>query len=361
MSKKRSDKRNINIWTVVKLVGALAAGFYLVVCVYAGITGNIVFLQRNIRFTVRGAYVRRWAADGLCSGIIGCLCLNYALNDLDLWMWRKNHQGLMVMLAFTPGIFLIFLGIYQDIGIVGVLICIGIAAGLFFIANFPTVYRRYITECAVSVPPDVTERGRKIIKYMEWVRAYPVKRLVVALLWLFCIVISIAFMTAPIRNIHIESSDIFIVLMLMVAAVLTFKRVKGYVTNHYHCLLGLIPDIKVQEIMSLIETECFKIIDFQTEYFKKYMPIYESENWVAVGGVLIYKNYVTKAVINSSKAHARLMITYDNGKTVKVGLFTRLDYKETLEFKEKVLQPLENQISERRKCDKDGISDKKSK
>ena len=80
-----------------------------------------------------------------------------------------------------------------------------------------------------------------------------------------------------------------------------------------------------------MDGEHFEPIEFEDETMKKYLEIYQSQNWMLIGGKLLSKKLALWVTMNRSGNDASLKVLYLNGMTAKakVDLDIRGDrYKE---------------------------------
>ena len=81
-----------------------------------------------------------------------------------------------------------------------------------------------------------------------------------------------------------------------------------------------------------MDGEHFEPIAFEDEGMKKYLEIYQSQNWMLIGGKLLSKKLALWFTMNRFRNHTSLKVLYLNGMTAKatVDLDIRGDrYKES--------------------------------
>ena len=111
-------KRSLSGKTVLKIIGAVVSALFFGLYVYAGIS-RVESMQEEVHVMQRGD-MKIWLAGSLSSSLVFALCVNAALNDLNLWMWRKKITFPLILLAFVPFLVMLFLDAYLDLGIAGI-------------------------------------------------------------------------------------------------------------------------------------------------------------------------------------------------------------------------------------------------
>ena len=197
-----------------------------------------------------------------------------------------------------------------------------LVGGLFAFANIPSAVGRAITRRLVFQDSEIEQTEAFIhrqLRRMEWVRFFPLKRVLAAGLWLFCPVMAIMGMLAFLRE--PEKTMPGMILLFLGVAVLTAKRTWRYVTTPCHCVPVLNKVLSKQEIEKLLQGEKFELVPFENADLQKYIPVLVSENWMFVEGFLISRKLllggtvlrdgVTSGGIN--RKASRLVFFYLNG------------------------------------------------
>ena len=74
----------------------------------------------------------------------------------------------------------------------------------------------------------------------------------------------------------------------------------------------------------LLDKERFRQAEFPSEWLKKYIPIYMSDNWLVARGTVISRKLAASACIRrsgiSEKTDVLLEVYYRNGQKIKVNL-----------------------------------------
>lgn len=83
------EKRKLSGKTILKLAGALLALAYLGFYFYVGITGKLPYMHETVHI-MRYGDRKKWVAGGMTAAMILGICINSALNDLNLKRIRKE-------------------------------------------------------------------------------------------------------------------------------------------------------------------------------------------------------------------------------------------------------------------------------
>ena len=71
------------------------------------------------------------------------------------------------------------------------------------------------------------------------------------------------------------------------------------------------------QLEQLLDGEHFEPIEFEDEGMKKYLEIYQSQNWMLIGGKLLSKKLALWFTMNRFRNHTSLKVLYLNGMTAK--------------------------------------------
>lgn len=294
----------------------------------AGIRGNIDFLQESSQiFAALGiaSALPRWFLFGWLSGTLLVLC-GYGIYRLKT---QKNRCGMLAL-----GLFLAFwLNALCYAGSAFFLYMTLVVAGLFALANIPPVVASTITKGLVtqaSTSDDAVFSGRRQLCRMEWVDLFPLKRFLVACIWICCPTFAIMGMIASYRK--LESDSLAVILLLLAVAALTARKVWKYVTTPYHCVPVLNKVFSRQEIEQLLIGENFTEFPLEDESLQKHMPILVSEHWMFVEGMLISRQLLLGGTVlqdavtvgGINRRSSRLVFFYLDGseiRTHKTGLY----------------------------------------
>lgn len=156
-------KRKLSGKTILKTTGALLALAYFGFCLYAGITGKIPSMQR-VEHIMRFGNVKNWVSGGIAASMIFTLCVNSALNDLNVWTWRKKSSFSVFLMGLLPGIAMLLLESYLDISWVGIATYVCIFAILCGIAWIPMIMNKVLARRLLQNGP---VSGRQLMGTIE--------------------------------------------------------------------------------------------------------------------------------------------------------------------------------------------------
>lgn len=164
------------------------------------------------------------------------------------------------------------------------------------------------------------------IKKLEWKGMYPIKKILLATIWLsgcfLCVVGSVIAISE--NNMENLLTGIF----LGIGVVVFFLPIKKYVFTTYHCVPYLNSKLQKEELEKLLEGEVFEKISKKDSNITN-CDIELSKNWICVKGKLIAKNLliigyprVTSSL--TGRATTPMVFFYMTGDIVKVDLKTDL-------------------------------------
>ncbi len=285
-----------------------------------GICGNIDFLQETSRIvTALGVPtpLPRWFIFGWLSGTLLVLCC-YGIYRLKV---QKKRYGILIL-----GLFLVFWSnaLWYS-GSVFFLYMTLVVVGLFALANIPPVVASAITKHLVTqnlTSGDTASSGRRQLCRMEWVRLFPVKRFLAVCMWLSCLAFAIMGVIASYQKPKVDS--LTVILLLLVVAALTARRVWRYVTTPCHCVPVLNKLFARHEIEQLLMGENFAEFPLEDKSLQNSMPILVSENWMFVEGMLISRQLllggtVLRSTVTSGgiyRRSSRLVFYYLDGSKI---------------------------------------------
>lgn len=93
------EKRKFSGKTILKLAGALLALAYLGFCLYAGITGNFPGMHQK-EHVMRFGNLKNWVSGGMSAVIISVLCVNSAINDVNVQRGEKRRRRHLFLLCY---------------------------------------------------------------------------------------------------------------------------------------------------------------------------------------------------------------------------------------------------------------------
>ncbi len=293
MKKQRGESRKqgfILPFAVLAAVSAACMAFFD----YTGVSGNIEFLQGE------SLVLTPWEVIAIPPCWFLCACLFGALLVLcNYWIYRLKTQqkryGLLVLwlfLAFWVNVLCYFKSVF----LVGMTLIVG---GLFAFANIPPAIGSAITKGLVSQNSDIEDVqafSQWQLRRMEWVCFFPLKKVLAASAWIFCLTIAIVGMLAFHHEPEVELLGV--ILLLLAVATLTARKAWRYVTTPCHCVPILNKELSKRDIEQLLQGEIFELFPFKDEELQKHMPVLVSENWMFVEGLLISRKLLLGGTVD---------------------------------------------------------------
>lgn len=164
------------------------------------------------------------------------------------------------------------------------------------------------------------------IKIVEWKGMYPVKKILLVMLWLVGCFLSVAGSIVSISNKDVKS--LLVGILFGIGVVVFFSRVKKYAFTVYHCVPCLNFKLQKEELEKLLEGEVFEKISKKDGNITN-CDIKLSEHWICARGKLIAKNLliigyprVTSSLIG--RATTPMKFIYMTGDIINVDLKTDL-------------------------------------
>lgn len=157
------EKRKLSGITVLKLIGALFALAYLGFYLYVGIIGkfpNMYEMEHIMRYEDH----KKWVADGMAASMIFGLCIDSALNDLNLQKRRKKSFLPLLLTMILPIILLLLLESYLDNGWLGIAIYAGVAAFMCGTAWIPLILSKWTAHQLLREEPMSGKQRVQIIE-----------------------------------------------------------------------------------------------------------------------------------------------------------------------------------------------------
>ncbi len=106
------EKRKLSGKTILKLAGALLALAYLGFYFNVGITGKLPDMHETVHI-MRYGDRKKWVAGGMTAAMILGICINSALNDLNLKRIRKESFLPLFFTMIFPIILLLLLEAFK--------------------------------------------------------------------------------------------------------------------------------------------------------------------------------------------------------------------------------------------------------
>ena len=308
------EKRKFSGKTILKLAGALLALAYLGFCLYAGITGNFPGMHQK-EHVMRFGDLKNWVSGGMSAVIISVLCVNSAINDVNVQKGRKKTSSpsffIMLLLISFP----LLLESYLDIGWIGIAFYAGIMALLFGIAWIPQILNQWIARLLLC---EKTMSGKQQVQIIEWIHFYPLKKFLIFGLWGFGVVIVLCGIWEAATG-KVETDRQFFLCLFCIAVLVAtlFQKMKRYICTPCHSIPALNQSLSKNQLELLLEGEHFERIPFEDPAMKQYLEIYRSQNWMLMGGKLISKKLALWVTMDRSRNDTLLKVLYLNGTTAK--------------------------------------------
>ena len=308
------EKRKFSGKTILKLSGALLALAYFGFCLYAGITGKFPGMHRK-QHVMRFGDLKNWVSGGMSAVMIAILFIRSAVNDLNLKEGQKKSSTpfflIMLLLLSLP----LLLESYLDIGWIGIAFYVGIAALLFGIAWIPQILNQWISRLLLR---EKAMSGKQKVQIIEWIHFYPLKKLLILGLWGFGVLIILCGIWGAATGETEMDGQIFLSILVITVLVITlFRKIKRYICTPCHSVPALNQILSKKQLEQLLDGERFEPIVFEDEGMKKYLEIYQSQNWMLICGKLISKKLALWVTMDRSKNDTLLKVLYLNGAIAK--------------------------------------------
>ncbi len=283
------------------LILAVAAAIYMCIGIYFGWTGKNEYFQYEfwgVAFRKIWVYPR-WFLHSTAAGMILVLCL-YGIYR------TKSEKKHYVMLGFC--LLIPYFGIPLLVGeaffLLYLIVFIG---GMFAMANLPGKIGRALTYKLLAeqerFQTDMEGSAEKKLKRIEWIRCFPLKKVLIGGMWFFCPVMGllgiVSFFKVP------ETDSLWVILLLFAVAALTAKKAWRYMLTPYHCMPVVNNILSKEQMQKLLVGEHFREVSFENEDLKKYVPILLSENWALIEGKLISRRLAVSVSIEYSISVSR--------------------------------------------------------
>ena len=164
------------------------------------------------------------------------------------------------------------------------------------------------------------------IKILEWKGMYPIKKILLVMIWLFGCFLCVAGIIIFISDNDVK--NLLIGILFGIGVVVFFSPIKKYVLTTYHCVPGLNSKLQKVELEKLLEGEVFEKISKKDSNITN-CDIKLSEHWICAKGKLIAKNLLIigypRVTSNlTGRATTPMVFIYMTGDVVKVDLKTDL-------------------------------------
>ena len=310
----RTEKKK-KVLRIIFLILAVAAAIYMCIGIYFGLTGKNEYFQYEFwSVAFRKVWVHpRWFLHSVAAGMALILCL-YG------YYRTKSEKKHYVALGFCMLIPYFGIGLLTTGAPLLLLMTIFIG-GMFAMANLPGKIGRSLTYKLLAaqehLEADAEKFAEKQLRTMEWIRCFPLKRVLIAGMWIFCPVMGIlgivSFLKVP------DTDSLWVIPLLFVVAALTAKKAWRYILTPYHCMPVLNHILSKEQMKKLLVGEHFREVSFEDEDLKKYVPVLVSENWALIEGILISRKLAISlyidAIVSISRRSSRIKGMYLNGET----------------------------------------------
>lgn len=294
---------------------AAVSAVYLAVCLYAGWSGNIAFLQKEsfhiLPFLGAAAYAR-WSLHSRLSAMALVLCLYGLYRTVS----QKKRYGTLVLclflaylgsLLFSPG----------SGNLWGVTVNMGLFVGsMIAAANCPGMIHKAVTRYISEANSE--DARPSLLGQIEWIRCFPLKKVLIAALWLFCPTVVVMGLVVVIREPAQDSGTYLAILLFLLMAVFTARKVWRYLTTPYHCIPVLRGVFSKEQLEALVQNEHFTPVSFENPDLQKYIPMLVSENWILLEGQLISRKLAACASVRchgrGSRMFSRIEVIYLDGE-----------------------------------------------
>lgn len=180
---------------------------------------------------------------------------------------------------------------------------------LILVVNLPAIVQKSLAGKLVYGDYS-TENGQ--LKMIEWFKLYPLKKLLLALLWLFYAYISI-------RRVEVFWNEkyqglIWIELFFIGFTLLSAYKIWKYIKTPYHCAIVLKKFYSKEELERELRGEKFECVQFENAILQKAVRMFDSKNWLIINGILYAKKYMTDFKYMFMGNTNNIWITYYGGK-----------------------------------------------
>ena len=185
---------------------------------------------------------------------------------------------------------------------------------LFLIVNLPGYIRKQLTQTIADESCKARDSLQlsqlNLISKIEWMRLYPLKKILFGALWLLCLFISV-------RGIFVTLNDyrttfLWLTIIFWTITILTANKVWRYIRLSYHSIPVLNHTQTKEELKESLQGECFEKVSFQHKLLRKYFHVLLSENWAIIDGFLISRKVVKKIYF----LHESPIVNYEQIKFV---------------------------------------------
>lgn len=275
-----------------------------------GLFGKMEYFQHQLVIAAGSdvLFCPRWFLHSVFVGFLLVFCI-YGIYRIQT---KKKRYGMLILwlflswwlnLLFTPGSAMVW-------------VMTVIIGGMFAFANVPPMIGRMLTRsliCEASdLEKDQEELCRRKLGKAEWICFFPLKKILAAGAWLFCLFVVFAGMIVFFRERRTE--DMWYTILFLAIAVFAAKKVWRYVLTPYGCIPVLNRIFSRKELQTLLKGERFEPVSFENDDLQKYMPVLLSENWALLEGIIISRKLLLTVRIYSGRKVSYIKCRYLDGK-----------------------------------------------
>lgn len=177
------------------------------------------------------------------------------------------------------------------------------------LVNLPSIVQKSLAYKLVNGDYQ-TENGP--LKIIEWFKLYPLKKLLLIFLWLFCAYISLRGLEAFWNEKYqmLIGMELFFIGFTLLSA----YKIWNYVKTPYHCAIVLKKFYSKADLEYEVRGEKFEYVQFENSILQKAVCMLDSKNWLIINGILYAKKYMTNFKYMFMGNTNTIWITYYGGK-----------------------------------------------
>ena len=309
MEKKTPSEKEKYLTILLCAAGTVFA-LYIGICHYMGLFGKMEYFQHQLVIAAGSdvLFCPRWFLHSVFAGFLLVFCI-YGIYRIKT---KKKRYGMLILWLFLSW----WLNLLFTPGSIMVWIMTVIIGGMFAFANVPSMIGRAITRSLIfeasDLEKDQEELCRQKLRKMEWICFHPMKKILAAGAWLFCLFVVFAGTIVFFRERRTE--DMWYIILFLAIAVFTAKKVWRYVSTPYGCIPVLNRIFSRKELQTLLKGERFEPVSFENDDLQKYMPVLLSENWVLLEGIIISRKLLLTVGTYSGRKFSYIACRYLDGK-----------------------------------------------
>lgn len=188
------------------------------------------------------------------------------------------------------------------------------------IANIPEFVKKHLTH-KIAIDSEKSQNNFNSSKYnplpiIEWIRLYPLKKMLLALLWLFSLFITFICLQLVFED-PSKGNLFFTFCSFILIFIIAFK----YIKLSYHCIPVLNQLYSKKELKAALKGEYFKEKPFNHKWLQKNFYVLTSKNWVLINGYLISRKAIKKIYFTQTditESYVDIYLVYFNDKKFKI-------------------------------------------